>query len=271
MAIVGFRVSRSSNQASIDAAKSATDKTLDVARDTNKATIDAARADVRRTLDATREGQIADLYTKAVEQLGSDKLDVRIGGIYALERVARDSARDHPTVMEVLTALIRQHSHEQWPPRGPGGREQDRWTRPDVQAALTVVGRRASQRDDRPIDLYTADLTRADLRRANLGGASLHGATLTGADLRGATLTGADLRNAITLRDARLDGADLNGAQWSENVPAPEGWKLDTGPGRLERRGTHPGLKNNPRVPGCPTSSHRPRTSVFSAVTVPVL
>ena len=26
-------------------------------------------------------------YTKAVEQLGSDKLDVRIGGIYALERV----------------------------------------------------------------------------------------------------------------------------------------------------------------------------------------
>ena len=49
MAIVGFRVSRSSNQASIDAAKSATDKTLDVARDTNKATIDAARADVPTT------------------------------------------------------------------------------------------------------------------------------------------------------------------------------------------------------------------------------
>ena len=85
----------------------------------------------RRTFELTEQGQVTDRYTKAIEQLGSDKLDVRIGGIYALERVARDSARDHPTVMEVLTAFIREHSHEQWPlpgpaarphPRGPGGR-----------------------------------------------------------------------------------------------------------------------------------------------------
>ena len=55
---------------------------------------------------------MTDRYTKAIEQLGSDKLDVRIGGIYALERVARDSARDHPTVMEVLTAFIREHSRD---------------------------------------------------------------------------------------------------------------------------------------------------------------
>ena len=42
-----------------------------------------------------------------------------IGGIYALERIARDSAKDHPTVMEVLTAFIREHSREQWPPSMP--------------------------------------------------------------------------------------------------------------------------------------------------------
>ena len=53
----------------------------------------------RRTHELTEQGQITDRYTKAVEQLGSDKLDVRIGGIYALERIARDSATDHPTVM----------------------------------------------------------------------------------------------------------------------------------------------------------------------------
>ncbi len=55
---------------------------------------------------------MTDRYTKATEQLGSDKLDVRIGGIYALERIARDSARDHPAVMEVLAAFIREHSRE---------------------------------------------------------------------------------------------------------------------------------------------------------------
>jgi hypothetical protein len=67
----------------------------------------------------SREGPVTDRYTKAIEQLGSDKLDVRIGGIYALERVARDSARDHPTVMEVLTAFIREHSREPRPQPGP--------------------------------------------------------------------------------------------------------------------------------------------------------
>ena len=67
-----------------------------------------------RNFTLSREGQVTDRYTKAIEQLGSDKLDVRIGGIYALERVARDSAKDHPTIMEVLTAFIREHSQEPW-------------------------------------------------------------------------------------------------------------------------------------------------------------
>ena len=74
-----------------------------------------------RNFALTREGQVTDRHTKAIEQLGSDKLNVRIGGIYALERVSRDSARHYPTVMDVLTAFIREHSHEPWPKRGPEG------------------------------------------------------------------------------------------------------------------------------------------------------
>jgi hypothetical protein len=54
-----------------------------------------------RNFTLSREGQVTDRYTKAIEQLGSEKLDVRIGGIYALERVARDSAKDHPNIIEV--------------------------------------------------------------------------------------------------------------------------------------------------------------------------
>lgn len=34
----------------------------------------------RRTLDLTEQGQVTDRYTKAIEQLGSEKPDVRIGG-----------------------------------------------------------------------------------------------------------------------------------------------------------------------------------------------
>lgn len=47
----------------------------DVARDT--------------TYDATQR-RVTDLYAKAVEQLGHEKAAVRLGGLYALERLAQD-------------------------------------------------------------------------------------------------------------------------------------------------------------------------------------
>jgi hypothetical protein len=200
----------------------------------------------RRTLQLAEQGQVTDRYTKAIEQLGSGKLDVRIGGIYALERVARDSARDHPTVMEVLTAFIREHSRERWPPsRHPADRGQRRSIRPDVQAALTVIGRRNTRHDT----IWRMNLTGADLTGADLFGADLTGADLTGTDLTGAylrladltaacldhtRLTGADLTDA-NLRLAILAGTILDGAAWPNDIPVPEGWRLDPSSGRLER------------------------------------
>ena len=183
----------------------------------------------RRTLELTEQGQVTERYTKAIEQLGSDKLDVRIGGIYALERVARDSARDHPTVMEVLTAFIREHSHEPWPPPDhPASQEQERSTRPDVQAAVTVVGRRdannatsgqltspartsAARTSPSRADLTGANLTGANLTDADLTRTDLTGADLTRADLSGANLTGANLTGA-NLTDANLTDANLTGS-----------------------------------------------------------
>jgi uncharacterized protein YjbI with pentapeptide repeats len=177
----------------------------------------AALAFTARTYYLSREGQWTDRYTKAIEQLGSDKLDVRIGGIYALERIAWDSARDHMRVMEVLTAFIREHSREQWAPRGPDGAEPERSPRPDVQAAVTVVARRDIRRDFRPINLSGADLTGADipwpadLSSARLEAANLHGARLRGADLSSSTLKGANLEGA-RLDGAKLESANLAGA-----------------------------------------------------------
>jgi hypothetical protein len=103
-----------------------------------------------RNFTLSREGQVTDRYTKAIEQLGSEKLDMRIGGIYALRRIAHDSAKDHPTVMDVLSAFICEHGREQWPvPQHKTDKAPPRTTRPDVQAAVTVVGRRDSEHDIR--------------------------------------------------------------------------------------------------------------------------
>jgi hypothetical protein len=157
-----------------------------------------------RNFSLSREGQVTDRYTKAIEQLGSDKLDVRIGGIYALERVAHDSGRDHPTVIEVLCAFIREHSYEEYAISQ---------VRPDVQAALTVVGRRNSINDRQRTslngaDLADADLLYADLTRVNFTGADLAGANLAGANLTEANLTDAKLTGA-NLKEANLTHADF--------------------------------------------------------------
>jgi hypothetical protein len=59
-------------------------------------------------------GQITDRFTRAIDQLGNPALEVRIGGIYALERIARDSEPDQQPVVEALTAYVREHAP--WPP-----------------------------------------------------------------------------------------------------------------------------------------------------------
>jgi hypothetical protein len=56
--------------------------------------------------DAT-ERRITELYTKAVEQLGSDKAPVRLGGLYALERLAQDNSAHRQTIVNVICAYLR--------------------------------------------------------------------------------------------------------------------------------------------------------------------
>ena len=143
-----------------------------------------------RNFTLTRQGQVSDRYSKAVEQLGSDKIDVRVGGIYALERVARDSSDDHPTVMEAARAFVREHSREQH--AIPGDEESQPGTAADVQAALTVARRRNPGHDIRPMDLTYAILRGARLDHGNFSRADFHGA-----DLRHAQCAGADRAGAL--------------------------------------------------------------------------
>lgn len=175
----------------------------------------------QRTLELTEQGQVTDRYTRAIEQLGSDKLDVRIGGIYALERIAHDSARDHPTVMEVLTAFVREHSRDQGSPPPTDVHSDDGppkpWIRPDVQAAVTVIGRRDPRHDRKRVGLARANLPGAYLNSADLTSANLTGANLTRARLTDARIDDADLTDA-DLTDARLRGATLTGARLHQAV-----------------------------------------------------
>ena len=142
------------------------------------------------------EGHITDRFTQAIAQLGDQEMAIRLGGIYALERIAKDSEKDHGPIMEVLTAYVRENAPRQ---------AEDPQTAPaplptDMQAILTVLGRRETTGKNRGtdrLDLNHTRLTRADLRGAELGGVNLYEADLRGADLSDANLRGADLTRAI--------------------------------------------------------------------------
>jgi hypothetical protein len=162
-----------------------------------------------RTFDLNRQGQVTERFTRAIDQLGEEKLDVRLGGIYALERIAWDSRRDHWPVMEVLTAYVREQAPH---PSGPAGSEpasrktgsrRQETIATDIQAVLTVLGRRNAD--------YDQSESALDLRGTNLGRAILDGANLQSARLDRANLQCAHLFRA-NLHRARLGLANLQDA-----------------------------------------------------------
>ena len=178
-------------------------------------------------LRISQEGQITDRFTKAIEQLGKsgdENLAIRLGGIYALERITKDSAeKDHWTVMEVLTAFVRERAPLKEQPQeessGPGGTKtnQPRPAPPtDIQAVLTVLGRRTrtyGKGESQRLDLSWTNLQGANLQGANLQAANLYHATLQGAHLQGATLRGA----------GGLTQEQVNQACGNEHTQLPEG------------------------------------------------
>jgi uncharacterized protein YjbI with pentapeptide repeats len=191
-----------------------------------------------RQVHLSRHGQLTDRMTRAVDQMASDNIYVRIAGIYALVRLHKDSSEDRQTVTDILTAFIRtrvpwttppQLNHQHDTPPFEDGMLRLGLRAEDVQMALYKLGDRPHPEAERPLylsfaDLRIASLARRDLRGAfcqntNLAGAWLQGAQLDGAflkatDLRRAQLEGARLANA-KLNNAHLQGANLQGADLS--------------------------------------------------------
>lgn len=151
----------------------------------------------RRTYELAERGQVTDRYAKAVEQLASKATEVRLGAIYALERIARDSPEDHQTVIDVLCAFVRNYS----PPSTDAdvGQDDELRTAVDIQAAMQVIGRRNTSHDQVPLDLRSAKLRGLELYDADLSGCYMPSADLSHCSL-----------HRVGFRDAKLMWIDFN-------------------------------------------------------------
>jgi uncharacterized protein YjbI with pentapeptide repeats len=149
-----------------------------------------------KTLRLNREGQLTDRYSKAIEQMGHESVDVRLGGIYALERLSRDSPSDYPTIVEVLCAFVREHTSQ------PGIHGRDASDDPvsaDVDAAVRVLARRTDT--GKHLDLSHCGLNKLSLGPGNWDGtnfvySAFDGGTMTGSSLEGATFAFTRIRQS---------------------------------------------------------------------------
>lgn len=212
----------------------------------------------QRSVEFQKEGLITDRINKAVEMLGAEKtkkkhlvnssgikvfeknaagepdysrpayieetvpnIEVRIGGLLSLERIAQDSVRydqgrDHVRVMEILCAYVRENAKFDIK-LGPADLNSVANPRLDIQQAITIIGSRSEPQKviERRLK-YRLDLSSTCLARVSFFGGDFSAAKFLFCDLRSSNfgkcnLSGGDFFRSVisysSFREALLKGA----------------------------------------------------------------
>lgn len=210
-----------------------------------------------------RDGLVTTRLSAAAALLGQFSTDkntpnvaARLGGVYALEAIAKDTPRLFWPVVEILSGYVRSSCALEAPARAPAPRNGPRIVRllrrllavdvqpaasqhkaklrTDIQAALRILGRVQTPGlplgiEGNVIDLRFSNLAGGEFWRYGLQCADLWGCDLTDARLDGAQLQRAKLQETQLVRtqfgDADLtgaffDGADISGAslEWTHGM-----------------------------------------------------
>ena len=169
------------------------------------------------------ERRITELYAKAVEQLGSDKAPVRLGGLYALERLAQNTPSQRLTVVNVLCAYLRMpYDPARLPdgdePEATAGHAQETHVRIAAQRILSLhlrpgaPGKTAAGAFWPDVDLDLAGATLIDFR--------LERCRVRSVDFTGATFVGyTDMGGTAFLERGEFDDATfLGSARFSDST-----------------------------------------------------
>ena len=195
-----------------------------IAEETNKMTKWQNEIASRQAHTAEQES-ITERINKAIENLaknqenGDPMLEVRLGTLYDLERIAKDSQRDHRQILEMLCGYIRLNS-----PVTNKIKElkidTKRKPRKDIQTALTIIGRHDSWlKDDAPLKTEQDQRERGymiDLSYCDLWGADIHNANLSYAMIQHANLNSASIHNT-NMTSTNFYWTDMIGAFISES------------------------------------------------------
>ena len=168
-----------------------------------------------------QQGLLNERYQQGAEMLGSNVLAVRLGGIYALQRLAKEHPQQyHIQIMQILCAYARQPTRDECEAADDAKPDAGTELRQDVQSVMTAI----STCHARQLELERGAEFRLDLRQAQLPHAYLIDANLSGANLSDANLQSASLWIADLSR-TNLSDADLTGAMfWNAQMSGALFW-----------------------------------------------
>ncbi len=198
---------------------------LFLARWRGKSAQDAADSAVKNAKTAEKT-QVTNSFTAAITQLGDENLSIRLGGIYALKKIAEENPESYKDVVgNTLQAFIRSTSKYEL----TGEEVSECINKDELKEKVDELNRKLIKDDIaaalaslvgigiKKISLSNTVLNGCNLKKANLEGANLVSANIKWANLEGAILYGADLYWA-KLEGANLKGAKLGGANLESAV-----------------------------------------------------
>ncbi len=187
-----------------------------------------------READTAEQRLITDQLNKATEGMGKSNqkdapvIEVRLGALYALERIAKGSAPDHAQIIEILCAYIRSNSPKyketdemkepmdiqttishDWMKKKPSGE-----LREDIQTAVTVIGRRElwlEGKEKEGLLKYLLNLRECDLSNCYFYNSDLSSSALMGTNLNNARFINTNLRRAW-MNLANMNGVIIKNA-----------------------------------------------------------
>ena len=169
------------------------------------------RSDVAdRQAKTAQESLLNERYQKGSEMLGNEVLSVRLGGIYALQRLAKERPEQyHVQIMRLFCAFARQPTKDSGLEVGQVQIEPGTLLglRQDLEAIILAIRSRPKSR----IEIERKEDYRLDLRGVVLPGEQFLDLDLSNAWLHHSKLPNANIANT-NLTDAILDYADLKKA-----------------------------------------------------------
>jgi len=159
----------------------------------------------RESISISQQVFLTDRYSKAIDQLGSNNPQIRLGGIFSLEKLASSSKEYISVVNKVLATYIRQKS-----------KDTSAYTFEELQAAISVISFKETNRDYLIDKDHGVNISNSLLRESDFDNARLSYAKLINSDFTQSTFVNADLSN-VSGMEANFSKANLKNSNLSQS------------------------------------------------------